>query len=417
MDQQDVISIIILIILIALSGFFSASETAFTTANAIRLKNLADNGSRRAQRVLDILEQRSRMLNTILVGNNIVNLSASSLATVIAIRLLGSYGAGTATFIVTFVILVLGEIFPKTIATIHAESIALSISAIISFLMIALYPAVIIVTAVSNVFLRISGTDPTVPKRPITEGELRTIVDVSHKGGIIEDGEREMIYNLFEFNDSLAREIMVPRIDMVAVDINAGYEDLMALYRENMLTRFPVYESEKDNVTGFVNMKDVLLIDDKENFTISSILRTPHYTHEHKNTAELLIEMRNEHVNIAIVLDEYGQAAGMITMEDLLEEIVGEIRDEYDDDEIDEIRMISENTYEIDGIASLDDVNDALGLSLDCEDYDTIGGYAMSLSEELPCEGTVYEAGGYTLTVRKINNNRIDVVGITLKES
>ncbi len=418
MDQSILIRIIILLILIFLSGFFSASETAFTTANRILLKNLADEGDKRAVRALKILEDQSRMLNTILVANNIVNLTASSLSTTLAVDLIGSYGAGVATFIITFVILVLGEISPKTIATVHAESLSLAFGAVIYPLMFVLTPIVVIVSCVSNGLLKLFRINSKRAKK-MTEGELRTLVNVSHEDGVIEEKEKDMIYNVFEFNDSLVKEIMVPRIDMVMIDVKADYSTLMSLYRNNMLTRFPVYEDSNDNIIGFVNMKDILLVNDTENFSIRSVLRTPHYTHEHKNTAELLIEMRDNQVNIAIVLDEYGGAAGMITMEDLLEEIVGEIRDEYDDDESDEIRMISENIYEVDGKTDIDDVNEAIGLELNSNDYETIGGFVVSLDEDeaFPEEGDEYTVDNAHFKVKKMDNNRVEKVLITIMET
>ncbi|MCR4842697.1 MAG: hemolysin family protein [Eubacterium sp.] len=417
MDQSLTIRFICLIILIFLSGFFSAAETALTTANRIRIKTLAEEGNRRAGRLMKIYEDRHGMLGTILVGNNIVNLSASSLSTTLAIDLLGSYGAGVATFIITFVILVLGEISPKTIATIHAEKISLTVSGIIAALMIILFPIVKVVNFVSNGVLRLMRIDPHAQKAAITEGELRTIVNESHQDGVIEEDERDMIYNLFHFNDSLAKEIMVPRIDMISISVDAGYDELMNLYRANMLTRFPVYEENPENIVGFINMKDILLLENEEEFDIVGIIRTPYYTHEHKNTAELMIEMRDNHVNIAIVLDEYGDAAGMITMEDLLEEIVGEIRDEYDDDEKDPIREISENIFEADGKTNLDDINDALGLSLDSEDYDTLGGFVIGLSQEFPKENDEYEVENILIRVEKMENNRVERVRITLGDA
>lgn len=417
-DQTMAIEIAVLIVLLFLSAFFSSAETAFTTANKIRIRTLAEgNEDARAIRVLKIWDNQSKMLSTILVGNNIVNLSASSLATIVAVRLLGSYGAGIATFVVTFVVLVLGEITPKTLATIHAEKLVLLFSGIIYALMVVLTPIVWIVNTVSNVFLRMFRVDPDTPKEKITEGELKTIVDVSHEGGVIEEGERDMIYNLFHFNDSLAREIMVPRIDMVTIGVQETYEDLMQLYRENMLTRIPVYEDSNDNIIGFINMKDVLLHHDPFDFSIRRLLRTPYYTHEHKNTAELLLEMREQHVNIAIVLDEYGSAAGMVTMEDLLEEIVGEIRDEYDEDETDIIEAISETEYEVDGKANIDDINAALGLSLEDEDYDTIGGFVIGLSDAFPEKGQQFELeDGLLIRVDGIEHNRIDRLYLHIPE-
>ena len=408
MDKRLIGDIIVLIVLLLLSAYFSSAETSFTMTNKIRMRSLADNGNRRAKRVLRILDDQHKMLSTILVGNNIVNLSASSLSTMIAVKLLGNYGAGIATFIITFLILIVGEISPKTMATIYSEKLALAFSGSIWFLMWVLTPIVVIVNLVSKGLLNILGINTNLTKPVMTEGELKTIVDVGHEDGVIESGERKIIYNLFDFSDAMAKEIMVPHIDMVVIEVTASYDDLMKLYRKEKVTRIPVYENTSDNIIGFINMKDILLIDDPSKFSIRKIMRQPYYTHEHKNISELLMEMRERHINIAIVLDEYGNAAGMITMEDLLEEIVGEIRDEYDDDEVDMIRKATDTEYIVDGGTPLDDINEAFGLELESEDYDTIGGYLIGLSDSFPKNGQIFVLdGGIRIRVSKIENNRI----------
>lgn len=402
-------------ILLFFSAFFSSAETALLTADRIRLRTLSEDGSRKADRVLEILDKQDKMLSAILIGNNIVNLSASSLATVLAVRLLGSIGAGVATFIVTFFILIVGEITPKKLATMRAEGISLAIAPIIKALMIILTPAIVIVNAIASALIRLFGADPNEDSPQMTEDELRTIVDVGHESGVIESDERQIINNLFDFGDAEAKEIMVPRIDMICLPLDARFDELMDLYREHRLTRYPVYETSPDNIIGFINMKDVLLIEHTDDFHVKNILRQPYYTHEHKNTSELMVEMRAEHTNISIILDEYGTTIGMITLEDLLEEIVGEIRDEYDDDEIDEIRPLTETEYEISGITNLDTINDALGLELNSEDYETIGGYVIGLSDSFPSEGQEFHLeDGTLIRVLEMDNNRIETLYLSL---
>ncbi len=416
-DPRLTIECIFLVVLVASSAFFSSAETAFMTVNTLKLRGLSEEGNKRAKLSLSLLDDQPRLLSTILVGNNIVNLSASSLATMIAVNLLGSYGAGVSTFVLTLLILILGEVSPKTLATVHSLPICLAFCRVIRALEVIFTPFVFIVNLLSRGILRLFGTDPSDKDDTVTEGELRTMVDVSHEDGVIEEEERDMIYNLFHFNDSLAREIMIPRIDMVMIEAGCSYEGLLELYRKNMLTRFPVYENDNDNVIGFVNMKDVILIEPSDDFSIKSLMRRPYYTHERKNTAELLLEMRDHQINIAIVLDDYGLTAGMITMEDLLEEIVGEIRDEYDDDEVDIIRAVSDTEYEIDAKANIDDINDALGLSLEDEDYDTIGGFVIGLSDEFPEKGESFSLpDGTLMRVDEIENNRIDKIYLRLPE-
>ena len=371
MDSSEAIRLIILVVLIMLSAFFSSAETALTTVNKIRMRKLSDEGNERAKTVLKITENSGKMLSAILIGNNVVNLSASSIATTLAIDMLGSKGAGIATGIVTLLILVFGEISPKTIATIHAVPISMAYANVIYWLMKLLTPVIFAVNQIAMFFLKILRVDPNTDQNKLTEEELRTIVDVSHETGVIETEEKDMINNLFDFGDAEAKEVMVPRIDMTFADINNTYEELIELFRKDKFTRLPVYEDSTDNVIGIINMKDLLLYDDKETFHIRDILREPYYTYEHKNTAELFMDMRSSSISIAIVLDEYGATAGLITLEDLLEEIVGEIRDEYDTDEVDSIVWLGDREYEVLGSQNLEDLCEELGLKFESEDYDS----------------------------------------------
>lgn len=326
------------------------------------------------------------MLSAILIGNNIVNLSASSLTTSLAIKLFGSVGAGVATGILTFLILIFGEVSPKTLATIKADKISLSIAGFISVLMVVLTPVIFIINKLSLGVIFLFGIRQSDAKRVMTEEELRTIVDVGQEDGVIEDEERDMIHNVFDFGDAEAKEVMVPRIDMTFVHVDSTYDDLISIFREDKFTRLPVYDESTDNVIGIVNVKDLLLLkdEDKEHFSIKNIMREPYFTYEHKNTANLFLEMRESSISLAIVLDEYGVTAGLITLEDLLEEIVGEIRDEYDSDEQDDITRINDYEYIVLGSANLEDVSDELGLHLESDDYDTIGGYCLEKLDHLP---------------------------------
>ena len=387
MDSGDVIQLIIIIILLMLSAFFSSAETALTTSNKIRLRSMAEEGNKRAKKVLEITDDSGKMLSAILIGNNIVNLSSASLATTLATKIFGNAGAGIATGILTLLVLIFGEISPKTFATIHSDKISLAYAGVIGWLMKLLTPAIYIINKLALGFLILLRVDASGAQNTMTEDELRTIVDVSHEEGVIETEEREMINNVFDFGDAQAREVMVPRIDMTFADINSTYYELLEIFREDKFTRLPVYEDSTDNVVGIINMKDLLLYEDKDQFSIRNILRKPYYTYEHKNTAELLLEMRKSSINIAIVLDEYGATAGLITLEDLLEEIVGEIRDEYDMDEEDPIQKINELEYMVQGSTNLNDLHDRMNLELVSEDYDSIGGYLIGLLDHLPTVG------------------------------
>lgn len=415
MDPTQISELIFLVILLLLSSFFSCAETALTTVNKIRMRTLSEAGNKRAKRVLRITNDPSKMLSAILIGNNLVNISASALATTLAIDLYGNAGAGIATGILTFLILIFGEISPKTLATIHSEKLALAFCGIIQFLMTILTPVIFVINKLAMGFLFLLGVNPKNQQNAITEEELRTIVDVSQETGVIEDEEREMIHNLFDFGDSKVKEIMIPRIDTTFVSIDASYEEVLEIVREDMFTRIPVYEDSTDNVVGIINVKDLLLFDPKKEFHIRDIMREPFYTYEHKNTSDLFIEMRQSSISIAIVLDEYGTTAGLVTLEDLLEEIVGEIRDEYDTDEIDSITRLSDREYRILASTNLDDVNGELDIQLDSDDYDTIGGYVLGLLDHIPEKNEiVFSEDGILFRVDMMDKNRIEVLYVKL---
>lgn len=404
-------------IMVFLSAFFSSSETALVTVNKIRMKNLAENGDKRAAKVLKVTSDSGKMLSAILIGNNIVNIFASSLATILASDIFGDIGPGIATGVLTLVILIFGEVSPKTMATIKADNFALAIAGIIDVLMFVLTPVIFIINTFASAVLRLLRINPDDADKAMTEDEIRSIVDESQESGAIEDEEREMIHNVFDFGDSLAKEVMVPRIDMTFVHVDASYEELIDIYRENKYTRLPVYEESTDYILGIINMKDVILIEDAKNFSIRDIIRKPYFTYEHKNTSDLFIEMRQASIPLAIVLDEYGVTAGLVTLEDLLEEIVGEIRDEYDSDEEDAIEQLSEYEYLILGSTNLDDVNDALDLEFESDDYDTIGGYCLQLLDHLPEENeTIFTEDGVVIKIKEVDKNRIERIYIRIPE-
>lgn len=418
MSSGDIFQIVVLIILLLLSAFFSSAETALVTVNRIRMRTLAEDGNTRAARVLRITDDSGKMLSAILIGNNIVNLSASSIATSLAIRLWGSMGAGIATGVLTLLILLFGEISPKTLATIHSERIALSYSGIIEVLIKIMTPVIYIINKLSTGFLLLLRVDPNTNTQQMTEEELRTIVDVSKESGVIESEEHTMINNVFDFGDAQAKEVMVPRIDMTFANIESTYDELIEIFQEDKFTRLPIYEETTDNVVGILNMKDLLLYKDKAHFSIRDIMREPYFTYEHKNTAELFFEMRQSSISLAIVLDEYGATAGLITLEDLLEEIVGEIRDEYDTDEEDPIIQLNEREFIVLGSTNLDDLCEALDLKFTSEDYDTIGGYLIGLLDHLPEENEIIITDDdVLLRVEQMDKNRIEKIYIKKPEA
>lgn len=405
------VRLIVLIVLVLLSAFFSSAETAFMTVNRVKIKALADEGNKRAASVIRICEDTQKMLSAILIGNNIVNLSASALMTIFVTDLWGSLAVGIGTGVLTLVVLVFGEILPKTIATAYSENISLWYAGVILFIMAITKPLSFIINGVASAILKLLRVD--VQNRvAMTENELKTYVDVSHEDGVIETGEKEIIYNVFDFSDAVAKDIMIPRIDMSCVSSDDDYNEVMRVFKDEMYTRIPVYEgNEQDNIIGLINIKDLILVQDKDNFKIKDYIRKAYYTYEFKKTADLLVEMRERSQNVAFVLSEYGTTVGMITLEDLLEEIVGEIRDEYDSDEAQFIKNLGDNKYLVEGNMKLDDINDALGTNLDSEDYDSIGGLMIENLDRLPGYGeTVNLDNGITLTARAIKRNRITKV-------
>ena len=415
MDPSDVTQIIILLILLLLSCFFSSAETSLTTINKLRIRSLADENVKGAKTVVKLIEDPSKMLSAILIGNNVVNLSASSIATSLAIDHFGSVGAGIATGIVTIMILIFGEITPKTLATIHAEKLSLQYAGVIYFLTQLLTPVIYIVNRISLTILRPLRVDPNKRVSAITENELRTIVDVSHEEGIIESEERRMITNVVDFGDSLAKDVMVLRIDMEFADIDLTYDELVNTFLIEKFTRMPVYQETRDNIVGIVNLKDVFFYQgNKEDFRLKDIMRDPYFTYEYKKTSELFVEMKKESIPLAIVLDEYGATAGLLTLEDLIEEIVGDIRDEYDSDEEDSIQCISENEFIADGNTKLNDINEIIGLHIESDDYDSIAGHIIGLLDHLPSQGETVEDDHVIYTVDAVDKNRIDKVHIVV---
>jgi len=396
-----------------LSAFFSGSETALTSVNRIKLRSIADK-DRRAVRLLKIHDDSVKMLSAVLIGNNIVNMAASALATVIAIRINLSVAVMTA--IMTFILLVFGELTPKSVAARFSEPVALFISDIIYWLMWIFTPLIFVVNLFSSLILRLFGIDLKGVQNTLTESELRTFVDVSHEEGVIEGSEKKIINNVVDFGDSRAKDIMIPRIDVSLINISASFEDVTKRFAEDFYSRMPVYAEDTDNIVGILNMKDVFFAK-AENFRVRDYMRDAWYTYEMKRTSELLSDMKKNSVTMAIVLNEYGAAEGIITMEDLLEEIVGEIRDEYDEDEINLIRCIDKEkrVFDVEAGVKLDDLNDALGTDFDSDDYDSLGGLVIEKLDHLPGEGEKCEMeDGTVFEVISTGKNRIERVKITL---
>ena len=409
--------IIILVILIALSGFFSSSETALTTVSRFKIRTMADAGDRRARMVQKVTGNTGKMLSAILIGNNIVNISASSLATVVFMDMFGSAGAGIATGVMTLLVLIFGEVTPKNLASRRALSISLQVAGIINALMIVLTPIIFVMNHIVSGILYIAGANKP-EKNSMTEEEFRTIVDVGNESGAIENGEKDYINNLFNFSDTQVKELMIPRIDVTMINVNWSYSQIRSVFMKDKYTRFPVYEQDSDHVIGILNMKDLLTRDERETSSIRKNLRKPFFTYEFKNADDLFDEMRKKRIHMAIVLDEYGSVSGIVTLEDLLEELVGDIRDEFDETEEDDIVETAPGEYTVLGSMNLDDLCDELDLPFKSDDYDTIGGYLLGLFDHLPRVGESYVTKeGVILTAAVVRRKRILKVKIRLPQN
>jgi putative hemolysin len=409
-----ILKLLIIIVLLILSAFFSSSETALTTVSRMRILSLAEEGNSSAVTLLKVIDNKEKMLSAILIGNNIVNISVSSVTTILVTDLFGNYAVSIATAILTVLVLIFGEITPKTLATINNEKLALRFASVVYWLMYILTPVIFLINKLSSLVMKLFRIDKSEKKSTYTENELKTIVNVSHAEGVIEADEREMLQNIFEFGDRQAKDIMIPRLDVCMIDVDSTYEEIMDVFQANRYTRIPVYENTTDNVIGIINIKDLLLYRHGESFNIRNYLRQPYFTYEYKGLSDLLLEMKKASVNITIVLDEYGAASGLLTLEDLIEEIVGDIRDEYDYDEEDELRPINENEYIAEAHMKLDDLNDMLKINLSSPEYDSVGGFIIEKLDRIAKSGDIVETPDVTLIVDSINKNRIEKVHIIL---
>lgn len=416
MDGSPVL-IILLIILVCCSAFFSASETALTSLSKIRLRNMVEENVKNADLIMKLLEDPNRLLSSILVGNNLVNNGASALTTALAIQLFSGdaeSGAGVATIIITIIILIFGEITPKTVAAQKAEKVALVVCRIISICVTIFKPVVAVLNVVTGALTRLFGCIPGEKVPLITAAELKTIVNVSHEEGVLELDERTMINNVFDFGDSKAKDVMTPRTDILAVPLDVSYEEYVRLVKEGGFSRMPVYGEDLDDIVGILYVKDIFFLD-KEEFSAEKYMREPLFTYESKPIAELLAEMKTSRLAVAIVLDEYGGTSGLVTMEDMVEEIVGDIEDEYDDDE-EEIEIVKENEFVVDGSTRLEDFNEMVGTELFCEEVDTIAGYILVKLGNFPKEGEELETDGLRIVVEEMEKNRIEKVRVYILE-
>ena len=414
-STSNSIQIVLLIILLIGSGFFSASETALMSLSKIKMRHMEEDGVKGAKLVSTLIEDSNRLLTSILIGNNIVNIAATSITTSLFTAMLGAQGVAIATGLMTVLVLIFGEITPKTISANNPEKASLVVAKPIKFFVTILTPIVWIFNIITKVFFKLFGVDDKGVKPFITEEELKTMVNVSHEEGLLEMEEREIINNVFEFGDMQAKEAMVQRLDIVAIDMEDSYEEIIDLFKTEKLSRMPVYEETIDDIIGILNIKDIIFLSDEEieNFDIKKYMREAFFTYEFKKITQLLEEMKKDKSQMAIVVDEYGGTAGLITIEDLVEVIVGDIEDEYDEEE-DEIQVISPNEFLVDGSTKISDVNEILNIELESEEFDSIGGYIIGYIRHIPEENEIIEMDNIKFNIESVDKNRIKKIRIML---
>ena len=389
------------------------SETALMALSKIRIRHMVEEGVKGAKLVEKLAEDPSRLLGAILIGNNIVNIGASALATSVAVKAFGEGAVGVVTIVMTILVLIFGEITPKSIAKQNSESVALKVSKIINIVVKLFRPFIAIFTAISGLFIRLLGGDPKATEPFITEEELKTMVGVSEEEGVLEDVEKEMIFNVFEFADSQVKDVMVQRVDVVAVDINATYDEVINIIKTEQFSRIPVYNQNIDDVIGILNVKDLIIASQsKENFKISDYMREPYYTFEFKKISELFNEMKKTRNHMSVVLDEYGGNVGIVTIEDLIEEVVGEIEDEYDDEEDNDIIVVKEDEYIVDGSARLDHIGDLIGVTMESEEFDSVGGLVIGELGRFPEQSEEVNLNNIRFVVEEVDKNIIKKVRI-----
>ena len=420
MDTDGSITqLIFLAVLIFLSALFSSAETAFLSTNKIRLRNLQEEGEKKADLVLFMLDNQNKLISALLVGNNIVNIGSSALATKMATEAFGNAGVGIATGIMTLLVLVFGEVIPKNLAAAHAETWAMFIAPFIRLVSFVLTPVVFLLTKLSDFVVHFSKSDdeedPT-----ITEDEFKILVNVGQEEGVLDESESEMINSIFEFDETVVKAIMVPRIDIVAVDVEDSINEALRIIVDGGHYRIPAYEESIDNIVGILYAKDIFahLDADFDTMKVKELLRPAYYIPETKKVSDLLNELRLKKVHMAIILDEYGGTNGLVTIEDLIEEIIGDIQDEYDVED-DLIVMHGEDHLVADARAPIGDVEDAFDVELDEEiledsEADTIGGLAFEHLGGIPAVGDEVTVGRFLIRIVDVSGRRISKVEILL---
>lgn len=416
MDTTVYIQIIVFILCLFLSAFFSSSETSLMGANKMRMKKLAEEGNKNAQTYLYLVDNSTILLSTILIGNNLVNIGASSIATSLAITFFEDKGVGIATGLVTLLVLVFGEITPKSLARNNPDNLALKLSRPIYILSKILRPIIAILNVITGALIHLLGGNKDSTQDLITQDDLRTMIKVSQEQGEILDSEKDMIDNVFEIKASQVKDIMTPRTDIIAIDSEMTYEEIKDLFNNNEFSRLPVYYDNIDSIKGIIHIRDLISKDiDIDYFNILDYVREPFFVYEYHNVSKLFKSLREEKTHMAIVLDEYGGTAGLITIEDILEELVGEIEDEYDIENID-IQIVGPNEAIIEGSTKIELVNEMFNSKIEDDSYESIGGVVFGKLGRMPEIGDKVQIDNMNFEIMSMDYNRIEYLRLTRDE-
>lgn len=414
MDSSSVSQIIALVFLVAMSAVFSSSETAITSVSKIKVRQLDQKDNKNAHLLKKLHDNMQTTISTILIGNNIVNIAASSIATILFTNIFHQNGALISTVVMTVFVLIFGEVIPKTIAQYKNKSVALKFSRFIYFLTIIFKPIVKVLNILTRLVIKLFiGEDED--SSTLTEEELKTLVEVSEEEGVLKNQETEIMINALELKETLAVDIMTPRTSMASVDIEDAESDLKEIIKNITYSRIPVYEGSIDDIIGVLHIKELAhkIIEDDRDFKVRDILKPAFYAYEYIPVVDLFKQMRTKNISISIIIDEYGGTSGIVTMEDILEELVGEIDDEYDNEK--EVTKLSDNEYLVDPEMRIDEVNERFDLDIQSDKFDSIGGFVIELLDRMPKSKDEVEFENLKFVVVNVDKRKITQLMIIFK--
>lgn len=414
MDSSSVSQIIALVFLVAMSAVFSSSETAITSVSKIKVRQLDQKDNKNAHLLKKLHDNMQTTISTILIGNNIVNIAASSIATILFTNIFHQNGALISTVVMTVFVLIFGEVLPKTIAQYKNKSVALKFSRFIYLLTIVFKPIVKVLNLLTRLIIKLFvGEDED--SSTLTEEELKTLVEVSEEEGVLKNQETEIMINALELKETLAVDIMTPRTSMASVDIEDAESDLKEIIKNITYSRIPVYEDSIDDIIGVLHIKELAhkIIEDDRDFKVRDILKPAFYAYEYIPVVDLFKQMRTKNISISIIIDEYGGTSGIVTMEDILEELVGEIDDEYDNEK--EVTKLSDNEYLVDPEMRIDEVNERFDLDIQSDKFDSIGGFVIELLDRMPKSKDEVEFENLKFVVVNVDKRKITQLMIIFK--